>query len=160
MLSSMQPVSHAAHAHHVLLFHSNPCPPCAPQPEDLYAQPSGGHSSKGSGYKAPLTRVVATPCYRCAWGAFLLGSFFLTGCASADVAGTWHGAAYGAVQPPAEVCSAPAVSPQLPSAAVTPQPSNWACDGCCHVPWLLHPWLPQIARIALDCCPLAAPQRW
>lgn len=36
------------------------------QPEDLYAQPSGGHNSKGSGYKAPLTRVVATPCYRCA----------------------------------------------------------------------------------------------
>jgi mitogen-activated protein kinase 1/3 len=36
----------------------------AMRPEDLYAQPSGGHNSKGSGYKAPLTRVVATPCYR------------------------------------------------------------------------------------------------
>ncbi|KAI7839130.1 hypothetical protein COHA_007133 [Chlorella ohadii] len=40
------------------------------RPADSYAQmneamrPSGGHNSKGSGYKAPLTRVVATPCYR------------------------------------------------------------------------------------------------
>ena len=31
------------------------------QPEDLYARPDSQQ-----GFKAPLTRVVATPCYRCA----------------------------------------------------------------------------------------------
>lgn len=40
----------------------------AMEPGDLYLQHEGGSGSKGGGkpggYKAPLTRVVATPCYR------------------------------------------------------------------------------------------------
>ncbi|KAL4422575.1 hypothetical protein ABPG75_008772 [Micractinium tetrahymenae] len=34
------------------------------QPSDLYAQPEGGGRGSKAGFKAPLTRVVATPCYR------------------------------------------------------------------------------------------------
>lgn len=37
-----------------------------PQPGDLYAQPTAAthNGSRPSGFKAPLTHVVATPCYR------------------------------------------------------------------------------------------------
>lgn len=40
---------------------------CSAQPSDLYAQPEGGGRGGKAGFKAPLTRVVATPCYRWAW---------------------------------------------------------------------------------------------
>jgi hypothetical protein len=50
----------------LLIPASSPPLPPPPQPQDLYAQPEPGaeEGGGGAGYKAPLTRVVATPCYR------------------------------------------------------------------------------------------------
>ena len=42
------------------------------QPEDLYVQYNTNSSGSKTGFKAPLTRVVATPCYRWAAAAWLL----------------------------------------------------------------------------------------